>query len=303
MNNRLTEFLLPELGVRGAVVEYEAGVDTMLGSRPYAADVRKLLAQAIAAMPLLAAHTKLEGRISLQFQHAEGPVQMLVTQVERGLESGGREGFIEEGLRVRGMAKAKADASGDFTVLLHGGRLGLLIEPEKGGQDYQAIVGIEGERLADALEHYFAQSEQLPSLLRLAYDGTHIRGLMLQRLPLGEMNSSEIHWEHVQVLFDTLGEEELAKTPGLTILRRLFNEDAVRVFDPQPVRLACRCSRDGIGAMLLSLGDDEIADHLKTHGRFDVTCEFCGREYVFSDADVQQLFLNAHMQPSNETRH
>ncbi|WP_043114178.1 Hsp33 family molecular chaperone HslO [Solimonas soli] len=298
MNNRLTEFLLPELGVRGAVVEYEAGVDSMLGSRSYAPDVRGLLAQAIAAMPLLAAHTKLEGRISLQFQHAEGPVQMLVTQVEHG-----RDGDPEPGLRVRGMAKARADASGDFTTLLHGGRLGLLIEPEKGGQDYQAIVGIEGERLADALEHYFAQSEQLPSLLRLAYDGTHIRGLMLQRLPLGEKNSSELHWEHVQVLFDTLGEDELAKTPGLTILRRLFNEDTVRVFDPQPVRLACRCSREGIGAMLLSLGAEEIADHLKTHGRFDVTCEFCGREYRFDEADVQQLFLNAHMQPSNETRH
>jgi molecular chaperone Hsp33 len=298
MNNRLTEFLLPELGVRGAVVEYEAGVDSMLGSRPYAADVRKLLAQAIAAMPLLAAHTKLEGRISLQFQHAESPVQMLVTQVEHG-----RDGDPEPGLRVRGMAKAAADAHGDFAALMRGGRLGLLIEPENGGQDYQAFVGIEGRHLADALEHYFAQSEQLPSLLRLAYDGTHIRGLMLQRLPLGELNSSELHWEHVQVLFNTLAEDELAGTPGLTLLRRLFNEDTVRVFDPQPVRLACRCSRDGIGAMLLSLGADEIADHLKTHGRFDVTCEFCGREYGFNQADVEQLFLNAHMQPSNETRH
>ncbi|MGH8444844.1 MAG: Hsp33 family molecular chaperone HslO, partial [Solimonas sp.] len=277
MSNRLTEFLLPELGVRGAVVEYEAGVDTMLGSRPYAADVRKLLAQAIAALPLMAAHTKLEGRISLQFQNTEGPVQLLVTQVEHG-----RNGSPEAGLRVRGMAKANTEASGDFASLLHGGRLGLLLEPEHGGQNYQAVVAIEGERLADALEFYFAQSEQLPSFLRLAYDGTHIRGLMLQRLPLGEKNSSEANWEHVQALFNTLGEDELAATPGLTLLRRLFHEDTVRVFDPQPVDLSCRCSRDGIGAMLLSLGEDEIADHLKTHGRFDVTCEFCGRQYGFS---------------------
>jgi len=298
MNNRLTEFLLPDLGVRGAVVEYEAGVDTMLGSRPYAPDVRKLLAQAIAAMPLLAAHTKLEGRISLQFQHAKGPVQMLVTQVEHG-----RDGDPELGLRVRGMAKAGSDVAGDFATLLHGGQLGLLIEPEQGGQDYQAIVGVEGERLADALEHYFAQSEQLPTLLRLAYDGQHIRGLMLQRLPLGELNSSDLNWEHVSILFKTLGEEELAKTPGLTLLRRLFNEDTVRVFDPQPVRLACRCSREGIGAMLLSLGEAEIASHLREHGHFDVTCEFCGREYVFGEPDVQELYLKANMQPSNDTRH
>lgn len=302
MNNRLTEFLLPELGVRGAVVEYEAGVDAMLGSRPYAPDVRRLLAQAIAAMPLLAAHTKLEGRISLQFQRAEGPVQLLVTQVECHLGDG-RSNGPGSALRVRGMAKAKADAGGDFAELLHGGQLGLLLEQEQGGQNYQAVVPVEGHRLADALEFYFEQSEQLPTFLRLAYDGGCIRGLMLQRLPLGEKNSSEANWEHVEALFSTLEEAELAATPGLTILRRLFHEETVRVFDPQAVELACRCSRQGIGAMLRSLGEEEIADHLKTHGRFDVTCEFCGRQYVFSADDVQQLFLSERLQPSNETRH
>ncbi|NGY06734.1 Hsp33 family molecular chaperone HslO [Solimonas terrae] len=296
MNNRLTEFLLPDLGVRGAIVEYEAGVDTMLGSRPYPADVRKLLAQAVAAMPLLAAHTKLEGRISLQFQHSEGPVQLLIAQVESA------QG-VDAGMRVRGMAKAEADAQGDFAALMQGGQFGLLIEPERGGQNYQAIVAIEGQHLADAMEFYFAQSEQLPSLLRLAYDGTHIRGLMLQRLPLGEKNSSEDHWQHVSVLFNTLQEAELAETPGLTILRRLFHEDDVRVFDPQPVHLACRCSREGIGAMLRSLGEAEVEDHLQEHGKFDVTCEFCGREYSFSASDARQLFVPANSQPSNDTRH
>src|SRR3546814_13725122 len=83
MNNRLTEFLLPDLGVRGALVEYESGVEAMLGSRPYPADVRKLLAQTVAAMPLLAAHTKLEGRLSLQLQHDEGAVQLLIAQIGR----------------------------------------------------------------------------------------------------------------------------------------------------------------------------------------------------------------------------
>src|SRR3546814_10974082 len=79
----------------------------MLGARPYPAVVRKLLAQTVAAMPLLAAHTKLEGRISLQFQHDEGAVQLLIAQVEHG-----RGGSPETGLLVRGMAKANADAPG-----------------------------------------------------------------------------------------------------------------------------------------------------------------------------------------------
>src|SRR3546814_15859376 len=95
------------------------------------------------------------------------------------------------------MAKANADAQGDFAALLTGGRLGLLIEPERGGQNYQAVVAVEGQHLADALEFYFSQSEQLPTLLRLAYDGTHVRGLMLQRLPLGETIGSASWRERV----------------------------------------------------------------------------------------------------------
>src|SRR3546814_2740980 len=110
MNNRLTEFLLPDLGVRGALVEYESGVEAMLGSRPYPADVRKLLAQTVAAMPLLAAHTKLEGRISLQFQHDEGAVQLLTAQVEHG-----RGGRPATGLLGSGLAKANGQARGGLS--------------------------------------------------------------------------------------------------------------------------------------------------------------------------------------------
>lgn len=297
MNNRLTEFLFPELGARGAIVEFESGVDAMLGSRPYPPDVRRLLAQAVAAMPLLVSHSKLEGRISLQFQGHGGAVQMLVTQIEHG------RGDATTALRVRGMAKSHDDAGGDFGALLHGGQLGLLLEPEHGGQNYQALVPIEGQTLAEALEFYFGQSEQLPTLLRLAHDGATIRGLMLQRLPLGEKNSSEANWDHLRALFGTLQEAELAATPGATILHRLFHAEDLRVFDAQPIELACRCSRAGIGAMLLSLGEAEIGEHLQEHGRFDVTCEFCGREYQFLPDDVQALFHAANLQPSNETRH
>lgn len=294
-SNRLTEFLFPELGARGALIEFDQGIEHMLGSRPYPADVQRVLAQALAAMPLLAAHTKLEGRISLQFQHAQGALQMLVTQIEGGLHG--------QSLRVRGMAKCRESAAGDFQSLLQGGQLGLLLEPEGSGQNYQALVAIEGASLAAALEHYFNQSEQLPTLLRLAYGGTQIRGLMLQRLPLGEKNSSEQNWEHLQALFNTLAEPELAATPGLTILHRLFHAEALRVFDAVPVQLACRCSREGIATMLLSLGEAELQDHLREHGQFDVTCEFCGRQYLFTGEDVNALLLSAQMQPSNQTRH
>ncbi|MEQ1440195.1 Hsp33 family molecular chaperone HslO [Fontimonas sp. SYSU GA230001] len=287
--NQLAEFLFPELGARGAIVEFDEGIDAMLGSRPYPPDVRRLLGQAVAAMPLLAANTKFEGRMSLQFQ-GQGALRMLVAQ-------------IESSLQVRGMAKCDAGAQGNFEALMGGGLLGLLLEPARGEQNYQAMVAIEGGSLAAALEHYYAHSEQIPSLMRLAVGDGRIRGIVLQRLPLGEKHSSPANWEHLAALFATLGEDELAATDAATILRRLFHAETLRLFEPRPVHLACRCNRRSIATMLLSLGENELHEHIAEHGRFDVTCEFCGRQYLFTAADVDELLLAARTQPGTSTRH
>ncbi|SFF47123.1 molecular chaperone Hsp33 [Fontimonas thermophila] len=287
--NTLNEFLLPDLGVRGAIVEFDQGIEAILGSRPYPPDVRRLLGQAIGAMPLLAANTRFEGRMSLQFQ-GQGALRMLVAQ-------------IDEHLQVRGMAKCSETASGDFTALMRGGLLGLLLEPRHGEHNYQAMVSIEGDSLAAALEHYYATSEQIPTRMRLACGEGQIRGVVLQRLPLGEKNSSETHWAHVCALLATLGEPELAQTDAPTLLRRLFHAETLRLFEPRPVALACRCSRQGIAAMLLSLGETEIDTHLAEHGRFEVTCEFCGRSYRFTAAEVAGLRTDGRWQPGSTTRH
>ncbi|MFA5939046.1 MAG: Hsp33 family molecular chaperone HslO [Sinimarinibacterium sp.] len=287
--NKLTEFVFPDLGARGAIVEFDEGIEAMLGSRPYPLDVRRLLGQAVAAMPLLAANTKFEGRMSLQFQ-GHGALKMLVAQ-------------IESSLQVRGMAKCDAQAQGDFETLMRGGLLGLLLEPARGEQNYQAVVAIEGDSLATALEHYYARSEQIPSLMRLAVGDGRIRGIVLQRLPLGEKHSSDEHWEHLTALFATLGEAELAATDATTILHRLFHAETLRLFEPRPVHLNCRCSRRSIATMLLSLGESELKEHIAEHGKFDVTCEFCGRQYLFTADDVGELLLTARTQPSSATRH
>jgi len=287
--NRLTGFVFENKVAHGAFVELSEGVGEMLGRRAYSGDVRSLLGEAMAAMPLLATHLGYEGRINLQFQ-GEDAVKMLVAQVDHHLE-------------VRAMAKAPEELQGSFTGLLRGGVLALMLEPNaEHRESTQASVPIEGTSLAQALEAYFTQSEQLPTLIRLAADGDRLRGFLLQRMPLADARGSEEDWEHVSILAATLKPEEMLQADPATLLGRLFAEEEVRVFEPRPVTVACRCSRAGISRLLLSLGREECDSILAEQSRIAVTCEFCGKEYVFNAVEAAELFAAAGSVPSN-TRH
>ena len=280
MSDHLIPFLLPQRGVRGFAVEISTGIPEMLGWRDYPADVVRLLGQALAATPLLAADLRAETRMNLQFQ-GNNALKLLVTQ-------------IDQTLGVRGMASYLPEAAGDFQALMHGGLLACVMEPKASAQRYQAVVEILGDSLAEALEIYFARSEQLPTLIRLAAGAGKFTGLMLQLLP--ERGDDE-HWAHIKALFGTLGETELLAVDAATLLRRLFAEEEVRLLEARPVKLACRCSHASISAMLLGLGEAEMRSVLAEQGKVEVTCEFCGRAYSYGELEVRQLFAAASSRP------
>lgn len=285
MANRLLPFLIENRGVRGFAVEITEGIPDLLGWRQYPPDVLRVLGHALAATPLLAADLRQEAKFNLQFQGRVGgatepKLKLLVAQ-------------IDQNLQLRGMAKCEPDAQGDFQSLMGGGTLACLIEPRHGGERYQALVEIAGLDLAEALQIYYSQSEQLLTRIRLGAAPDRFAGLLLQRLPEG---SSDDDWVHVHHLVQTLQEPELLATEPETLLRRLFAEDTVRVFDARPIALQCQCSHAQISAMLLGLGEEELKPLLVERGRVDVTCEFCGKQYGYREVEVRELFAASHAQ-------
>lgn len=295
-SNLLTSFTFDHQVAHGAIVRLNEGVAAMLDHRDYAPSVRVLLAHALAAMPLLATHLRFEGRINLQFQNerkraaGEGSppgVSLLVAQVDHHL-------------RVRAMAKSEPDATGDFEHLLSGGMLALMIEPSDGVHSAtQALVPIEGTRLSEALEGYFAQSEQLPTLVRIAVRGDRLAGFLLQRLPPESAKGTEDDWHTLCTLAATITDDELLETDVDLLLTRLFSDASpVRRFEPRPVSLECNCSRAGISRLLLSLGREEVDSIVAEQSRVEVTCEFCGRAHRFSPEDVAKLFAPVPAPPS-----
>ena len=285
--NQLLPFLLPQRGVRGFAVTLSEQLDSMFGWRDYPPDVATQLGQALAATPLLAADMHQEGRFNLQFQ-GQGPLKLLVTQ-------------IDDSLQLRGMAKHAPSAEGDFQALFGGGLMAALLEPRRGDNRYQAVVEVLGLELSEALQIYFARSEQTQTMIRLAAGPDKLAGVMLQRLPDGEDRNDD-HWHHVYSFFKTVSGDDLLRWDSADFLSRVFAEDEVRVFDPRPVQLRCQCSHAQISAMLLGLGRDEVDAVIADQGAVEITCEFCGRQYHYSPAEAHALFQAETQDGAGQTR-
>ncbi len=280
----LHRFMFEHFPIRGHLVHMDASWLALIEHREYPVPIRDALGEAVAAALLLAATIKFDGVLSLQLQGG-GPVHLLLAQ-------------CTSGLGVRGLARyrdAAADPAGSYPTsidaLVGPGNLTVTLESEDAAQRYQGIVPITGDRLADSLQIYFENSEQLPTRLWLHADATGVAGMLLQRLP-GEADAAALDdaWRRVQLIGATLKAEELRSLSDEQILHRLFNEDDVRLYEASPVYFRCRCSRERVSGMLQGLGEAETRSIIAERGAVEVQCDFCNRAYVFDAVDVEQLF-------------
>jgi molecular chaperone Hsp33 len=286
-------FVFEHYPIRGHLVHLDAAWRALIEHREYPEGIRDLLGEAVAASLLLAATIKFEGVLSLQLQ-GDGFVHLMLAQCTSGLGVRGLARYQEDVERLPDAASAPDARVGD---LIGAGNLTVTLETDDGAQRYQGIVPILGERLAESLQGYFENSEQLPTRLWLYADAQGASGMLLQRLP-GEggsgsqMEAAEVDdaWRRVQLIGDTLTREELRTLTDLEILRRLFNEDDLRLFEPSPVYFRCRCSRERVAGMLQGLGEGETRAVLAERGEVEVRCDFCNRAYVFDAVDVARLF-------------
>ena len=280
--------------IRGHLVHLDASWRALIEHREYPDAIRTTLGEAVVASLLLAATIKFEGVLSLQLQGA-GPVHLLLAQCTGGLGVRGLARYREDGI--------SGATAGGITDLIGAGNLTVTVESDDGSQRYQGIVPITGERLADSLQIYFENSEQLPTRLWLYADEKGAAGMLLQRLPdegmrgtagagvpVADLAAVDDAWHRVQLIAATLTADELRTLADAQILHRLFNEDDVRLFEPAPVYFRCRCSRERVSGMLLGLGEAETRSILDERGEVEVRCDFCNRAYVFDAVDVAQLF-------------
>lgn len=287
----LRRFVFERYPFRGQLVHLGPAWRAMMEHHEYPDEIRDSLGEAAAAAVLLAATLKFQGQLSLQLRGA-GPMHLMLVE-------------CSDGLAVRGVARFReAPPTRDLRVLSGDGTLTVTLEGDDLSNRYQGIVPLAGERMQECLREYFETSEQLPTRLWLRADADQASGLLVQRLPLtsrpasatesgaGGVSEEEVEdaWQRVQLVAGTVTDAELASLPDRDLLRRLFAEDDVRMFEAAPVFFRCRCSRERVETMLRSLGRGEVESVLSERGNVEVRCEFCSRAYRFDAVDVGALF-------------
>jgi len=289
MSDSLQRFLLESTPVRGEIVHLDATWRAVLERRRYPAPLQSLLGDMMAAAALLSAILKFEGSLIMQMQ-GSGPVQLLVV-----------EATSEHTLRATAKWEGEL-ARGNVTELLGAGRFVISIVPSSGKQTHQGIVAIEGESIAQVLEHYMAKSEQLETRLWLASDSRQAAGMLLQKLPAAPTQDADA-WNRATQLGETIRREELLSLPAREIIRRLYHEEDVRVFDSRPVAFRCSCSRERVTSMLRMLGHNEVKSIIAERNTVEVDCEFCGRHYTFDAVDAEQVFAADLITRAQPTKH
>jgi len=288
-------FIFDESDVRGELVALERSYAEVLAKHPYPEPVAQLLGEMLAAAALLVGTLKFDGLLVLQARSL-GPVSLLMVECSSERE-------------LRGIARYDESLiTPDATLqeLMPDGDLTMTIDPRQ-GKRYQGIVGLDGVDLSACLSSYFVMSEQLPTRFWINADGKRARGLLLQQLPparLTDPDEREASWQHVNTLVDTLTAEELLSLNNETVLHRLFHEDAVRMFDIQPLVFRCSCSRERSANALVSLGLEDAQQLVIEHnGTVEIDCQFCNQRYLFDATDVAQLFAGGGVDTPSDTRH
>lgn len=282
-------FFFDDIAVRGAIVRLSASVQAVLSAQTYPQPVIAVLGESAAATSLIANSLKFTGRLTLQLRGA-GPLSMLVMQ-------------SREDLKLRGMALSDgvADEQG-FGDLASGAQCSVAIDSDNARERYQGIVEVHPESLTDSLLHFFSSSIQVPTALVLFADAGGAGGLLLQTLAGSDDVTESDDWSRLKMLLDTLSLDDFRVNSAVTLLRKVFAEDDLRLPDARPVHFHCECSREKAARAIEMLGADDAELAVTEQGSLTVSCEYCARARQFDSVDVAGIFAAAD-QPESSGPH
>lgn len=307
LDNVIQPFQLEVSSLRGRIVRLGETLNDILKAHDYPKPVAHLVAEQATLALLLGSMLKYEGIFTLQAQ-GDGPISMLVADVTSDGEVRACATFDEERVETARQnleaLKTPEGSEHHLAEFLGEGHIAFTVDQGSHMERYQGIVELQGGSLVDSIRHYFSQSEQIGTAIKMAVGlrGGQWRGagVMLQHMPeddknpaLGETNLGEDDWRRAMILLDSCTDDEFLD-PDLdhnSLLMRLFHEEGVRVYSPIMVTKGCRCSQDRLENMIMMMSADD-RDYMQEDGVIKMMCEFCSIEFCFETNDIERKIKN-----------
>ena len=290
--------------IRGNIVHLNQTFKQVLQHQTLPKVLKLALGELMAASALLSATLKMDGMMILQLQ-SKGALKLLVVECSHDLN-------------MRATAKWDETLTNEmeavsFIELVKNGQFVITLDPTV-GEAYQGIVPIEGSTIAEMLQNYMLRSQQIDTSLWLHCDDESASGMLLQKLPSASnqpnlsnlLNPGETDadaWNRVNILANTVTNDELKNLAPENLLSRLFAEENVRLFEAKPTQFKCSCSKAKVGNMLRLLGAEEVESILAELGKIEVNCDFCNKKYKFDALDVSHAFSENAVLVDNKTSH
>ena len=285
---------VPARHARGRAVRLGPSIDAILANHRYPPVIETLLAEALVLTALLGSLLKDGGgQMTLQAQTDNGIVDLLVCDYLNGE----LRGYVRHDCE----RLAEAGPAPSLFALFGKGYLAITFDQPATKERYQGIVPLEGESLGQAAQSYFTQSEQIPSIVRLAAakrdDGWIAGGILFQHLPEGEEGRERIHtkldhpdWPHVAVLAGSVKDDELLDRDLALdeLVWRLFHEEEeVRILPAVSLSRGCRCDLAYVRSVIARFPVEEQAAMVGEDGFIRVDCQFCATDFPIALADIE----------------
>ena len=299
-DNVVQTFQLESNAIRGRSVRLGSVLDDILQAHDYPLPVAHLVAETITLTVLLSSMLKFDGIFTLQAK-GDGPISMLVADMQSNGDLRGCATFDEERLTLAreqlAALKTEEGSENHLAQYLGKGYIAFTVD-QKMGERYQGIVDLQGSSLVDCAQHYFNQSEQITTSIKMAAglrDGKwRAGGIMLQEVPEeGGENAHAIdddEWNRASAFLESASQDELLDESlgSNELLHRLYHEEGVRVFEPLDLKHNCRCDEERVRNVLSSMSEEEVQD-MAVDGIISMRCEFCSHDYRFDSQSLKSL--------------
>ena len=169
-----------------------------------------------------------------------------------------------------------------------------IVKDLKMKEPYIGQVPIQTGEIGDDLAFYFAQSEQVPSLVALGvlvdrdYTVKQAGGFIVQIMPdcdefnLKKFEKSAENIKSVTAMLEKgLSNEEL--------IREVMKDFEVEILEETEVCYHCDCCDERMQRAIVSLGKKEIQDIIDEQGEAEIVCQFCNKAYVYDKEQLEAL--------------